>query len=166
MGKYTNIAVGLAILSIPVVALGDVIFPAFLAPYIAVAFYPVCIIAILVSETWIYKFLSPSLSLWQSFSLSVMVNIASSLTGICLALLLPSGLESTVPPPNVIEPAPKFMLFAVLGVVLAYLLSIKIEAYGLKFAARWVPVKRPFHLSLIANTVSYALVALILWTQM
>ena len=161
--KYRLIAI--AAFFVASVASANVIFPAFAAPYMSVVIFHIALFAILGSEAFVYRIFSKQLSIPATLSLVIGVNIVSSAVGLVIATFLPSGLVQN-PENRIMQAGPDFSFYAVLGFVLAYFLSIALEAGVLFLAGRRLPVVRPLVTSAIANTVSYALLALIVWVQL
>jgi membrane protein YqaA with SNARE-associated domain len=153
-------AVALLCLLIAKSATADVIFPAFAAPYITAVLFPYALVAIPVAEAFVYKMYWRQLSIWVVALLAICANATSSLIGWFIAYILPSGL--VVDPRNhMLSSGPHFGLYALLGFVVAYLLSIAIEGAVLRGASHWVSLNKAFKVSFAANTVSYALLGII-----
>jgi hypothetical protein len=144
------------------VAYADVILPAFAGPYVTLGLFPVAIAVILGSEALIYRVMCPKLATRDLISLVLIANLVSSVAGIALAVYLPSGL---VMGRHVAETGPEFQRYFIWGFVLAYLLSIALEAGVLGLAARRLPIGKPIATSAVANTASYILLVGIAWFE-
>ncbi len=99
---------------------------------------------------------------WRRIASTVLtINVASAVVGFAIAAALPSGLEPAVTGEagnqlETIRPGPKFGMYAVLGYVLAFVLSILIE-WGIVHALRRVVnLAKPFITVALANAASYA----------
>jgi len=157
--KSRGIAIVLAFLSTG--AYANVIFPAFVGPYISIAMFPLAGAAILLSESVVYKVACRQLSIPTVLLLVVVANVVSSIIGIGVAFFLPDGLVYGTT--GVVVGGPNFSLYFNLSFVLAYLISILIEGAILKFASSWFAISRPFLVSIAANTVSYLFLVSIVW---
>jgi hypothetical protein len=138
----------------------NVIFPAFATPYLAPIFFPLSILAVLLTEGAVYKLLCRSLGLGTIAVLVICVNAISWLAGVLLANFLPSGL---ILDQGAVRNGPEFGKYMYWSFPVAYMLSVLIEGGALKLASRKVPIPAPFKLSFWANTASYVVLALSLW---
>lgn len=149
-----------ALCLLPAVAHADVIFPAFSAIYVFQVYFPYIIAGVIVIEILAYKRYCPILPTNSAIRLAVVANLVSWFAGIVLTGLLPIGLI----PSHAGRPAwgPHFVLFAILGFFVAYVLSVLIEGACLQRAARkHIEIVAPYRMSLYANTVGYAVLALL-----
>jgi len=143
------------------IILANVIFPAFAAPYVSAMFFPVAAIAAMLTEAVVFRVLNRDLSWRRTVSTVLVINIASAIVGFAIAAALPSGLEPTVMREGenqfeTIQPGPKFGMYAVLGYVLAFVLSILIEWGIVRTSRRVVKLAKPFITVALANAASYA----------
>ena len=139
--------------SLASVAEANVIFPAFSAPYVLQVFLPAALVAALVTEVVVYMLQCRSLRIHIALLLVVGVNLVSWLAGILITgYLFPSGYGSS-----------NFELYAYLGYLVAYGLSILIEGTCLVGAARKWPIPSPFRLAFFANTASYVVLGGMVW---
>jgi len=143
------------------IILANVIFPAFAAPYVSAMFFPVAAIAAMLTEAVVFRALNRDLSWRRTVSTVLVINIASAIVGFAIAAALPSGLEPTVMGEGenqfeTIQPGPKFGMYAVLGYVLAFVLSILIEWGIVRTSRRVVKLAKPFITVALANAASYA----------
>ncbi len=141
-------------------ALADVIFPAFMTPYVN-ALFPVAAVPALVSEAVVFRLLNRHLPWGRVATLVIVINLVSGAFGFLIAAFLPSGLE------NPGQMGPEWGTYAVLGYVVAFFLSILIEWGTLRALSRVGEIGRPFLTVALANTASYAvlIVVLVVWTQ-
>jgi len=160
----THCALLALLLSLTMTAAANVVFPAFSAPYVAQFFFPFALLSVFVVELAVYKWRCQSLALTTLAVLVVAANAISWLAGFLItAGLLPSGqLQS---PDGVVAAGPNFSFLSSLGFVVAYVLSVVIEGAVLKIATRWVQIKSPYQLSLLANTASYVVLSILVWAQ-
>ena len=145
-------AIFIAVLALCSVASANVIFPAFTAPYVAGIFFPQAIILALVTEGAVYKALCRVLRLRVVVVLVLLVNAVSWLAGVVIGSFLPSGLINNEQ--GILTSGPSFNRYALLGFVLAYVLSVIIEYGALRIASSRVKIESPFRLSFAANTAS------------
>lgn len=149
-----------ALCLLPTIAHADVIFPAFSAIYVFQVYFPYIIASVLVIEILAYKRYCPILPTNTAIRLAIVANLVSWFAGIIITGLLPSGLI-----PNHagrLSWGPHFVLFAILGFFVAYVLSVLIEGACLQRAARkHIEIVTPYRMSLYANTAGYAVLALL-----
>ena len=137
--------------------LADVIFPAFFTPYIVQLLYPLCIIAVLVSEYFTYRILNREQAGARMLSLVLAANVASSLVGIAIAALLPSGLNQRFlqtgggPARSIV-----WNRYAGFSWVVAFLVSIAVEYPVAVGITRSKPLNHAFGSVVAANLASYA----------
>lgn len=150
----------LALCLLPTIAHADVIFPAFSAIYVFQVYFPYIIASVLVIEILAYKRYCPILPTNTAIRLAIVANLVSWFAGIIITGLLPGGLI-----PNHagrLSWGPHFVLFAILGFFVAYVLSVLIEGACLQRAARkHIEIVTPYRMSLYANTAGYAVLALL-----
>lgn len=135
--------------------LANVIFPAFAAPYVLGMFFPVAPAAALVSEAVVFRILNKHLSWWRIAAIVLVINFASTVVGVVIACLLPSGLGERG------EGGPLFPVYMVLGFVVALVVSVWVEWRLLcaRLHVVWVP--HPFKTAAIANVTSYAVLLVV-----
>jgi hypothetical protein len=144
-------------------ASANVIFPAFAAPHFAPALnFPLLVIAVLFIEVGIYKLASHNTPIYHLALMVAVANGASWIAGIMITMFLPSGL---VTGEYGIEAASSFTLYATLGYVVAYVLSVIIEGYIVKGSSVKMGVASPFKWSFYANSGSYLTLVIFLWSK-
>jgi hypothetical protein len=130
--------------------IADIIFPAFLAPYIVAGVMPWAGAAALGAEVVVFLIAYPGVARgWLSTSV-VVANVASSAVGIGLALYLPSGVSggrSSV--------GPIWKMFEIAAWFLAFVVSIALEYPILRMVTRSLNLKRLFRTVVLANVCSY-----------
>ena len=139
--------------------LGNVIFPAFATPYVAAFLLPVAGIAALVAEVAIFRLLNRLAELNVIVAVLIMANVLSGATGFVVAGRLPDGLVQKVVGEGdqqaaAVVTGPLFLTYAILGYVLALILSVLIEYVVVRVMARRTIV-RPFRSVALANVASY-----------
>lgn len=133
-------------------ALGNVIFPAFVAPYAVTAIFPALLVAVIVTESLIQLYRERHIGFGGSLRLTLLANAASWIVGVVLsATLLPSGLIKG-------EPGPAFAFMIWIAISVALVLSILIEAGTLKLPARRYAMRSPLITVTMANITSYLIV--------
>jgi len=142
-------------------ASANVIFPAFTAPYVSPLLFPIAGIAVLAVEFATYKLIAKSLSTLAALVLVIAVNLISWLVGIALTRFLPDGLVKGER--GIVTTGPDFFQLAILGFVVAYVLSVLVEAGALKVASYKWTIEAPLKLSFVANTASYLVLSGIVW---
>ncbi len=156
--------IGLILLFWASVVSANVIFPAFAAPYFSQGFFPIAPIFALGAELAIYKWKIKHLSFGVIVSILIGVNAVSTVAGIFITSSLPDGL--TKKSSGVLTDGPDFMLYAKLGFIVAYGLSVLIEWIALVMVAKKSPINSPFKLSLLSNTASYIILSVIVWLML
>ncbi len=160
----TRIIILFMLLCFASVASAIVIFPAFAAPYVSSVYFPIAPIFALGTEYVIYKWRNQSLTFGVILLLLIGVNVISTVAGIIITSSLPDGL--TTNSSGVLTGGPEFMLYAKLGFVLAYVLSVIIEWVALLIAAKKIDITSTFKLSLLSNTASYIILTVIVWLML
>lgn len=136
-------------------ASANVIFPAFAAPYIAVALWPWLIVAVIAIETAVLYWRDRAVGIAGAFLAMSLANAASWIVGIVLAsTLFPSGIAPGSP-----RPGSAFATLVWIAFPVALVLSIVIEAGVLALLSRWLRLRAPLRTALIANVGSYLVVA-------
>ena len=141
--------------------LANVIFPAFTAPYMPAFLFPPVVLAVLSIEAAVFRRLNRTHAWGGIVGTVLFINGVSGIVGFMLAGILPSGLEPVVLGKGAnrfttLQPGPRFGTYAVLGTLLAFLLSILFE-WGLLRVSRWgMQFDRPFATVALANVASYA----------
>ena len=144
--------------------LANVIFPAFATPYATAFLLPVAGICAVVTEVMVFHLLNKRLGLGIVVGLVIAVNIVSTVIGFIIADALPDGLVLTTRGEGVQQfiesgPGPLFLLYAILGYILALILSVVIE-YGIVRLIIRSKIAKPFKTVTLANVAGYlALVA-------
>lgn len=123
--------------------------------------FPVAAIAALATEAVVFRTLNRDLSWGRILGAVLVINIVSAVVGFAIAAALPSGLEPTLAGEGenrfeTIRPGPEFGMYAILGYVLAFALSILIEWGLVRTSRRFVKVAKPFITVALANGASYA----------
>src|SRR5579884_794884 len=77
----------------PTLPVADVIFPAFYAPYLWQIFDPIAAIAALTTEFVFYKWWSKATQPARLIIVVLVANVASSVAGVIIATMLPTGYE-------------------------------------------------------------------------
>jgi hypothetical protein len=138
--------------------LANIIFPAFMAPFILPLLFPVAGIAALVTEFLCYRRLSTHPTR-PGFGDVLGANILSGGVGFLISRFLPSGLVPKILPSGTrtVGPGPYFETYVVIAYVLACVLSIFIEGWFLRWSMRKEPepVRGIYRMSAIANVASY-----------
>lgn len=154
------------------IILANVIFPAFATPYVSAMLFPVAAIAAMATEAAVFRALNRDLSWGRIVSTVLVINIASTVVGFAIAAFLPSGLEPTVMGEGenqfeTIQPRPQFGMYAILGYVLAFFLSILIEWGIVRTSRRVLKLSKPFITATLANAASYAVLIFIymVWSR-
>jgi len=145
-----------------------VIFPAITAPFVVPILVPPSVFFALASEVAVYQLLNRELGLNRSLLLVMVANIVSWCVGIGIAGLIPTSLFpsglTTQSPPGVTVTGSDFDKLVLIAYLAAYILSILIEYAVLRLAIKHkFPIKKPLLTALIANTVSYILLLIIVW---
>lgn len=148
----------MALLSGPVSA--NVIIPAFAAPYVVTVFFPPLILAIVLTETLVVYFRERQAGFGNALLGVSLANVASWIVGVALsATLFPSGLVAG-------NPGPTFDTLMWIGIPVALVLSIVIEAGVLSLLARQLTARSPWTTMAMANVASYLIVtAVFLWMR-
>ena len=144
------------------VTVANVIIPAVGAVYFSIFTYPLILLWVFASESAAYIQLNNSHKKRNLLGLVLIANCISWMAGVYFSMLLPLpyGYMKGVYPPT---PQPsEFVPYAIMGVVLAYILSIVIEYLVLKSVVRFVRLGEPFKLSIVANSLSYIGLSLVL----
>jgi hypothetical protein len=125
--------------------------------------FPPALIMVLAIESGVLHNEWKSIGPFRSFLLVCFVNAISWIAGILITgYFFPSG-YSGVGPGN-FHPDKNFSLYAGLGFIIAFFLSVLIEGSLLISWARKYGEARPFRVALIGNTASYAVLAVFsLW---
>ena len=132
--------------------LGNIIYPAFLDPYV-VQLMPLTGIAAFAAEVAVFGIAYGKSGL-RGLSLIVLAaNLVSSLAGVVLAFLLPSGLSGEVA--GRITHGPAWGQLATVSWLVACLVSVVIEYPVLKLATRKRGLRRLSLTVTVANVASY-----------
>lgn len=149
----------------------NLVYPAFAAPYMSALLFPLAGAAAMLSEVIVYCRLNKETRRpWIVVSV-VFVNVVSSLIGIAIANLLPSGLtqkliEAGDRHTSVLAVGPNYTLLALAGFVVALLLSIVIEYFLLKPFAGRIKIHDPFRTVKWANITSYSVLFILVLLNM
>ncbi len=146
--------------------LANFIFPAFTTPYVFPMFFPVAAIVAIAAEVYVFCLKNRDLSLGKIICTVVVINIASAAIGFASAEVLPSGLEPAVMGEGenqfrTTQPGPKYGMYAVLGYILAFTLSVLIE-WGIVRSDRCIIIEQPFITVGLANVASYVVLIVLL----
>ena len=139
---------------------GDVVYPAFLHPYALELFMPLTGLAALATEFIVYGVVYGRVvgrGGLPGLLLAVFgVNIISSVVGVALAFVLPSGLNHEFSA-HLTGPAqgPQWVVFATLSWFVALLASIAIEYLVLRLLTLKRPLRGLLATVSIANAASY-----------
>jgi Ca2+/Na+ antiporter len=143
--------------------LADVIFPAFYFPYFVAVAYPLSGLAALATEIFIFRRFYPSAKLSWLIAVVVGANVASSLLGIGIASVLPSGLNSAwVQGRGGPARGLNWSRLALISWFVALILSILVEYFVLLVVTRRKPLPRLARAVAIANIASYAVLVVVL----
>ena len=137
----------------------NVIFPAFLAPVIPVLFMPILAIFILGIEVYVYYIngrLSDQDFQYYWIIAVIAANLVSSLVGIALSGILPSGLSQDLKN----GPGPEANVYFWLSWPVWWSISILVEYSMIWLSTRRNPIRNLFRANLFANTVTYAVLLL------
>lgn len=140
----------------------NVVYPAFLQPYVVgVALLPLGIAAF-TSEVFTLRQFNPSAALGRLTLAVIGANLVSSLLGVLLALQLPDQLTWVKSPTGgrFPEPGPHFFLYSVLSFPLLCALSILVEFFVLRFLRTWAGLSDLLPAVAVANVVSYSVLAM------
>lgn len=142
----------------------NVIFPAFMTPYITLLLAPFWGLWLLLSEwgmlLWLEAHKAEHHGRWKLLWYVLSANIVSSFIGIGLSYLLPSGLqphEYTYTSGEIVHTfrrSERWGWYALVSFILAYGLSILIEGFVLKQRGRY-GISRSWRKAFFFNTVSY-----------
>jgi len=141
--------------------MANVVFPAFSTPFFTALFFPLVLLAVLIIESTTYKLASKTTPLFHIVLLVIVANGISWIAGAVITAFMPSGI--IVGEDNLATSGPNFLLYATLGYLVAYILSVIIEGYIVKASKSKMNFTSPFKLSFYANTVSYITLIIILW---
>jgi len=136
-----------------VIFVADIIYPAFMDPHLSKLFMPVTGVAAFVAELIVYTACYWRIGFGRLLVYVLGANIVSSLTGVGLALALPSGLVRQ--PNGFWQPGPQWSAFATVAWPTACLASILIEYPVLWLFTRQLKPRWLFGAVCIANMVSY-----------
>ncbi|MBN1420439.1 MAG: hypothetical protein JXP34_16800 [Planctomycetes bacterium] len=139
----------------------SVILYAFVTPYASALLFPVAAIVALAVEALVFRLLNRGLPWGRLVSTVLVINVASAVVGFFIAASLPSGLEVTVMGEGenqvqTIQHGSKYGVYAVLGYVLAFNLSMLIEWGIVRTLQRVAKLAKPFVTIALANAASYA----------
>ena len=137
--------------------MADLIFPAFFTPYVAMVFYPIAGLAGLIAEVVVYRLVLIEERLSRVLWLALAVNAVSSLLGVVLAGVLPSGLIANQN--EGLIAGPLFGRFAIASWFVLFLLSVATEYPMLLLLTRRRPLAKPFLAVCLANIASYLVLA-------
>ncbi len=138
--------------------LPNLIYPAFTAPYMSYVLFPLAGAMALLAELITYRRLNKATSLLWIVPLVVFVNVVSSIAGILLGTLLPSGLSHEPVGADgrfVVTAGPDFQLLTLAGFAVAMVLSIGIEYLLLKPFSPKAQIADPWKTAKYANVLSY-----------
>jgi hypothetical protein len=143
------------------VILANVIFPAFATPYVSAMLFPLAGLAAMTVEVIVLKLLNRDARWTRLTALVVGMNVASGILGFLLAAVLPSGLVPELVgtgehQANILQPGPHFGLYAILGFITAFIISVLIEYWIVRAARAYVLIAKPFKAIVLANAASYA----------
>ena|SRR5579884_3571544 len=151
----------------PTLPVADVIFPAFYAPYLWQIFDPIAAIAALTTEFVFYKWWSKATQPARLIIVVLVANVASSVAGVIIATMLPTGYE------------PRFVAggsgpwagqtwnhFAKAAWFAAFLISIAVEWPVVVAFRRFLYIRRAFVAVVCANVLSYAILLVVLFISL
>jgi len=131
----------------------NVIVPAFSTPYVGLIFVWPFLLVAFVAEVLAFGVFNRTAKLWKLFFYIFLANLVSSLTGIVIGSILPSGYDSDW------RPTGAYAVYATFSWVGAYILSVLIE-YALLYATRHRNGFSRLRAGVISgNTVSYVICA-------
>ena len=151
--------------------LANVIFPAFTAPYFSPLFFPIAGLAAVATEFYCYRKLTRHARRPLTSDI-IAANLLSWLVGVIIGNLLPSGLTTRQVGDaghKILTSGPNFELYVIISFFFACILSILIEGWFIKWAARFeeVSLESPYKLSAFANGSSYFVLSaiVVLWVM-
>lgn len=140
------------------ITLANVIFPAFYFPYVATLSYPICGAAALTIEIVTFRIFYRTQSLRWIIGIVLLSNVISSVVGIGLASILPSGLNPAfVQGGHGPAQGPHWNAFATVSWPLLCLLSIAVEYATIRVLGRRRVLPNLGRATAIANVSSYIL---------
>ncbi len=138
--------------------LANVLYPAFMSPHIAAIFLPLSGLMAFAAEVLIYRHFNKGQYFWFIVWCVLFVNCVSSSFGMWLSDQLPDGYVSGVlgdgDDPSVV-PGPNFLLFSLLGFLLAFILSVLIEWALAPIINKFFKWEISFKTLFLANLGSY-----------
>jgi hypothetical protein len=136
--------------------LADIIYPAFFHPYAVQLFMPLTGVAALTTEVVVFVIAYRKMSFPFLFLSVLSANVVSSVVGIFLASVLPSGLDEQFAAHGLATAQThEWVLLAALSWFAAAVISILIEYPVLRWLTRKHVLRRLFLTVVIANTASY-----------
>jgi len=146
--------IGLFFLLLPTLAMGNVIFPVFAAPYFAQVYFPVIVAVVLALEACVVGWHWKSLGAGNSLMLVTWANVFSWIVGVVIvSLLLPGGWENQkVGGPVASE---LFVVYVWLSLPVTFLLSFTLEGYIYWRLREKYQLKDSFKVAFRANGISY-----------
>ena len=130
--------------------LANVILPVFALPYFSAVFFPVAGVAAIASEVGIYRLMNRQL-LWRKIAFLVLwTNTVSTGVGFGIGMALSEYL-----------PGSSSITYAILGYILALVLSILIEYALVKVSRQAAPLDKTFTPVALANIVSYLILIVV-----
>jgi hypothetical protein len=138
--------------------LANLIFPAPALVYALGLFTPFAIVAALATEWFVFETREGGKQGLAMFLMIFHLNFWSTFIGLFVVTRFSSGIETATNSPSVSEQlsrSPEDGALALLGLAIAYILSIAIEYAALRIFYNDVRWNSPFKTVLIANSISY-----------
>lgn len=138
--------------------LANLVFPAPTLVYALGLFTPFAIVAALATEWFVFEKREVGKQGLALVRVIFHLNFWSTFIGLFVTTRFPSGIETAATSPSVrdqLSRSPEYGTFALLGLAIAYVLSIAIEYAALRIFYNDVPWNSPFKTVLIANSLSY-----------
>ncbi len=149
--------------ALPRLALANVIFPAFAAPFFVQFFFPIILATVVLVEVLVCRYHWRELTAMTALLLVCLSNLVSWIVGVMVvSFVFPHGLETGATGRT--GPGNLFEIFLWASLPVAFLLSALIEGYIFWRFRRKMELSRPFLVSFRANGVSYLFIAaLFVW---
>lgn len=134
-------------------------FGAFLTPYM-VSFFPPLLLAVVIIETGVCYKIGKTKTGSKAFGYILAANIVSTVVGVPLASLFPTGL---VPVDGVMRYGNDYEMYSYWGILLGWLVSVLSEAPVYKLISRYTELSSPYKVALIGNTATHICTALLIF---
>ncbi|MCC6677991.1 MAG: hypothetical protein IT436_12680 [Phycisphaerales bacterium] len=155
--------------------LANIIFPAPSAVYVSTWFVPLATVLALATEYLVYmRVWRGSVSAGRLLAIMLVLNICSWIAGLVISEMLPTGLVPRLIDEkrnlSIIEPGPQWGRLAILGLVVACIVSTAIEYAGFRVIYRRISLRSPLKYVSAANIAGYAVlsatVAVFMWLDL